>query len=191
MRTVDIESLQFIRDGEVLPLHTSPTERMRWTGRNSTIEWVFAFEQGCAVVHGQRDIGPTWEIGQPIPMNAFMSTYAWGGHREAKLQGLVLRTLADDQPFALTAFCRGCDRSVLLEHQALAERYRWDVVAGGFEPPFMSLKGWPYQSMFPGGASLRCQPFVVSPRIRHRGRVTGKTESRLGSPRMQADTWRG
>ena len=40
---------------------------------------MFAFEHGFAVVHGQRGIGPTWAIGQPIPMSAFMSTYAWDG----------------------------------------------------------------------------------------------------------------
>ena len=40
---------------------------------------------------------------------------------------LVLRTLADHQAFTLTAFCRPCDRSVLLNQQALADRWGWDV----------------------------------------------------------------
>ena len=42
--------------------------------------------------------------------------------------GLVLRTLADCHAFALTAFCRGCDRSVILDKAALAERYGDDVL---------------------------------------------------------------
>ena len=41
--------------------------------------------------------------------------------------GLVLRTLADYHVFTLTAFCRDCDRSVLLDKTALAERYGGDV----------------------------------------------------------------
>jgi len=76
---------------------------MRWTGRNSTIEWVFAFEHGFAVVHGQRDIGPTWEIGQPIPMNAFMSTYAWDGtqrRQDVALSGRVVGR-ADEVVYAI------------------------------------------------------------------------------------------
>ena len=44
----------------------------------------------------------------------------------ATLLPLVLRTLTDYQPFALTAFCRDCDRSVVLDKEALAERYGWD-----------------------------------------------------------------
>ncbi len=42
--------------------------------------------------------------------------------------GLVLRTLADYHAFTLTAFCRDCDRSVLLDKQALADRYGEDVL---------------------------------------------------------------
>ncbi len=42
--------------------------------------------------------------------------------------GLVLRTLADYHVFTLTAFCRDCDRSVLLDKTALAERYGEDVL---------------------------------------------------------------
>ena len=41
---------------------------------------------------------------------------------------VVLRTLADHRAVTLRAFCRDCDRSVLLEHQALADRYGWDVL---------------------------------------------------------------
>ncbi len=44
--------------------------------------------------------------------------------------GLVLRTLADHQAFTLRAFCQACNRSVALDHQALADRYRWDVPLG-------------------------------------------------------------
>ena len=36
--------------------------------------------------------------------------------------------MADYQAFALTAFCQACDRSVLLDQQALADRYGWDVL---------------------------------------------------------------
>ncbi len=42
--------------------------------------------------------------------------------------GLVLRTLADYHAFTLTAFCRDCDRSVLLDKTALADRYGEDVL---------------------------------------------------------------
>ncbi len=41
---------------------------------------------------------------------------------------LVLRTLADYHAFTLTAFCRDCDRSVLLDKTALAKRYGEDVL---------------------------------------------------------------
>ena len=41
---------------------------------------------------------------------------------------LVLRTLADHRAFTLRAFCQGCDRSVELNHQALADRCGWDVL---------------------------------------------------------------
>lgn len=39
--------------------------------------------------------------------------------------GLVLRIMADYQTCALTAFCRACDRSVVLDRDKdqLAERY--------------------------------------------------------------------
>ncbi len=40
---------------------------------------------------------------------------------------LVLCTLADHRAFTLRAFCQACDRSVELNHQALADRYGWDV----------------------------------------------------------------
>ena len=42
--------------------------------------------------------------------------------------GLVLRTLAEYQAFSLSAFCRACDRSVALNHQALADRWEWHVL---------------------------------------------------------------
>ena len=42
--------------------------------------------------------------------------------------GLILRTLADYHAFTLTAFCRDCDRSVALDHHALANRYGADVL---------------------------------------------------------------
>ena len=42
--------------------------------------------------------------------------------------GLVLRTLADYHAFTLTAFCRDCDRSVILDQAALTERYGQDVL---------------------------------------------------------------
>ena len=42
--------------------------------------------------------------------------------------GLVPRTLADHQAFTLLAFCQTCDRSVELDHQALAGRCGWDVL---------------------------------------------------------------
>ena len=41
---------------------------------------------------------------------------------------VVLRTLADHQAFTLGAFCRECDRSVTLDHQALADRFGRDVL---------------------------------------------------------------
>jgi hypothetical protein len=41
---------------------------------------------------------------------------------------VVLRTLADHQASTLAAFCRRCDRSVTLDHQALADRFGWDVL---------------------------------------------------------------
>ena len=46
----------------------------------------------------------------------------------APTAALVLRTLADYQPFALTAFCRECDRSVALDKEALADKYGCDVL---------------------------------------------------------------
>ena len=41
---------------------------------------------------------------------------------------VVLRTLADHRAFTLRAFCQACDRSVELNHQALADRCGWDVL---------------------------------------------------------------
>ncbi len=41
---------------------------------------------------------------------------------------LVLRTLADHRAFTLSAFCQACDRSVVLDKDALADRYGWDVL---------------------------------------------------------------
>ncbi len=43
---------------------------------------------------------------------------------------IVLRTLADYQAFTLSAFCQACDRSVALDHQALADRWGWEVLIG-------------------------------------------------------------
>ena len=44
------------------------------------------------------------------------------------ITALVLRTLADYQPFTLTAFCRDCDRSVVLDKEKLAARHGCDVL---------------------------------------------------------------
>ncbi len=41
---------------------------------------------------------------------------------------LVLRTLADHRAFTLRAFCQACNRSVELNHQALADRCGWHVL---------------------------------------------------------------
>ena len=41
---------------------------------------------------------------------------------------LVLRTLADYHAFTLTAFCRHCDRSVILDKAALTDQYGADVL---------------------------------------------------------------
>ena len=41
---------------------------------------------------------------------------------------LVLRTLADYRAFTLRAFCQTCDRSVELDHKALADRLGRDVL---------------------------------------------------------------
>ena len=41
---------------------------------------------------------------------------------------LVLRTLADYRAFTLRAFCRACDRSVVLDQQALADQLGGDVL---------------------------------------------------------------
>ncbi len=41
---------------------------------------------------------------------------------------VVLRTLADYQAFTLSALCQACDRSVVLDHQALADRWGWEVL---------------------------------------------------------------
>ncbi len=43
---------------------------------------------------------------------------------------VVLRTLADYQAFTLSALCQACDRSVLLDHQALVDRWGWEVLIG-------------------------------------------------------------
>ncbi len=40
---------------------------------------------------------------------------------------VVLRTLADYQPFTLRAFCPNCGRSVPLDHEALARRFGWEA----------------------------------------------------------------
>ena len=93
VRIVDVDSAAFVRDGEVLPLNTRPDERVRWTGRNSTIDWVFAFERAFAVVHVQRHIEPSWQLGQPTQMSAFMSTYGWDGAQrlqDVRLPGRVV-----------------------------------------------------------------------------------------------------
>lgn len=41
---------------------------------------------------------------------------------------VVLRTLADYQPFTLRAFCPTSGRSVPLDHEALARRFGWDML---------------------------------------------------------------
>ena len=41
---------------------------------------------------------------------------------------VVLRTLADHRAFTLSAFGQRCDRSVVLNKDALADRYGWDVL---------------------------------------------------------------
>ena len=46
----------------------------------------------------------------------------------ANPSALVLRTLADYHAFALTAFCRDCDRSVVLDKEALADQYGSEVL---------------------------------------------------------------
>ena len=48
---------------------------------------------------------------------------------------LVLRTLADYHAFTLTAFCRDCDRSVLLDKTVLATRDGEDV-------PLEDIRQW-------------------------------------------------
>ena len=41
---------------------------------------------------------------------------------------VVLRTLADHRAFTLSGFCQTCNRSVVLDKDALADRYGWDVL---------------------------------------------------------------
>ena len=41
---------------------------------------------------------------------------------------LVLETLAEHQGLTLTAFCLACDRSRVLDQDALAARFGWDVL---------------------------------------------------------------
>ena len=47
---------------------------------------------------------------------------------DARAVNLVLRTLADHRAFTLRAFRQACDRSVALDHQALADRCGSDVL---------------------------------------------------------------
>ncbi len=79
VRVVDVESPRFVRDDDVLPAFSPPVERMRWTGRNSIIDRVFAFEDVFAVVHVLRHIAPSWQLGETFPISVFMNTYGWDG----------------------------------------------------------------------------------------------------------------
>jgi len=92
VRVVDVDSPEFVRNGDVLPVRAAADERMRWTGQNSTIDRVFAFRDAVAVVHVLRHIDPSWELGQPIRLNAFMNTYSWDG--APRLQDVPLPGMA-------------------------------------------------------------------------------------------------
>ena len=46
---------------------------------------------------------------------------------------ISIETLAEHQNLTLLAFCRPCDRTVTLDHQALAERHGADVLARGHQ----------------------------------------------------------
>ena len=78
-RVVPVSSPEFVRSGEIVDTHTGVEGRMRWTGNNSTLNRVLAFEDGFAVVHVLRTIGADWNVGVSVPVTAFMNTYAWDG----------------------------------------------------------------------------------------------------------------
>ena len=92
-KAVSVKSRQFVRGGDVLDVNASADARMRWTGRNSTIDGVFAFENVFVVVHVQRTIPPAWQLGQPAPATVFMNTYTWDGRQQqedVRLPGRVV-----------------------------------------------------------------------------------------------------
>lgn len=92
-KAVAVSSPQFVRSGDVLDVRASADARMRWTGRNSTIDGVFAFEHAFVVVHVQSRIAPEWQVGQFTPMTIFMNTYNWDGterQHDVRLPGRVL-----------------------------------------------------------------------------------------------------
>jgi len=92
-RIVSVTSPLFVRSGETLEVTTPSEARVRWTGRNSIIDGVFAFQNVMAVVHVQRTIGPEWQFTSPIPTTAFMNTYAWDGtprQRDVRLPGVAV-----------------------------------------------------------------------------------------------------
>jgi hypothetical protein len=82
-RLIDVTSRKFLRTGETLAPTTAPDVRMRWTGRNSTIDGVFAFESTIAVAHAQRRIEASWQFGSPAPTTTFLNTYSWTGTAHA------------------------------------------------------------------------------------------------------------
>jgi hypothetical protein len=83
-RRIDVQSPMFVRDGTTLEPSANVDARMRWFGRNSNINQVFAFRDAVAIVHARPQLGSDYHVGQPTPFTAFVSVYAWDGRARAR-----------------------------------------------------------------------------------------------------------
>ena len=78
-RVIDVRSPRFVRDGRTLAIDESAEARMKWSGQNSTIAHVFAFDDGIVAVHARPQIGPNYHLGDWVSFTVYMNAYGWDG----------------------------------------------------------------------------------------------------------------
>jgi hypothetical protein len=79
VRMMSVTSPRFTRTGETLPVFVGTDVRMRWLSENSTIDGVYAFDAGIAVVHYRAILPANYHVGERTAFSVFMNTYRWDG----------------------------------------------------------------------------------------------------------------
>jgi hypothetical protein len=75
VRTLEISSLGFRRDGARVPIAAGAEEGLRWSAVNSLVHAAYAVNGAIAVVHYLVDLPQGWTFGQQVQFKVAMNVY--------------------------------------------------------------------------------------------------------------------